>query len=270
MNMKPATTLVGVAIIAALGFAAYQLWAGNRIGAPPEPQFVTASRASRDRDECRPGSAGNEPRRHLHRGQRRPPAADHLRDRPGRIAVHGPARLRGGPLTEFSDADQQVILSWAALYRRRQMQERARALYAEELQSEAGSGRGRRQLGDVEPTSSDDVDPQDDAKVYLWQRAALVLAAATIGDYDPDQMRLVDEGMDKRAADATEVAGAGRTGRPPPTIALGLAALLVKQVVDLVLPGSWTTRIFVFRVGVSSSLLGEGRAASSAVRRGRS
>ena len=200
MTMKPATTLVAVTIIAALGFAAYQFWAGGRIGAPPEPQFVTASELPEivmNADQAPPGmnldgiyTEGND-----------------VLLRPI-ISVTGPEQRRtwsspalsAGRYTEFSDADQQVILSWAALYERR----RCRAgpvLYAEELESEAGYGLTASTISATSEPTTRTTRPQDDTKVYLWRVGNLVLAAATIGDYDPDQMRSVAEGMDDGPAD---------------------------------------------------------------------
>jgi hypothetical protein len=200
MTMKPATTLVAVTIIAALGFAAYQFWAGGRIGAPPEPQFVTASELPQivmNANQAPPGmnldgiyTEGNDVLLRPIISVTGPDAAPYL-EQPGFAA---------GRYTEFSDADQQVILSWAALYQTPADAERARVLYAEELESEAGYGlTANVDFGDVGAYYSDDADPQDDAKVYLWRVGNLVLAAATIGDYDPDQMRSVAEGMDERA-----------------------------------------------------------------------
>jgi hypothetical protein len=202
MTTKPALTLVALSVIAVLGIAAYQLlWVGGLVGEPPEPRIVAASELPEivmNADEAPPGmnldgiyTDGNDVKQRPIVSATGPDAAPYL-EQPGFLA---------GRYTEFSDAQANVILSWVALYETPADAERALALYADELQSEAGYGLSRRaavDLGD-EGAYYDDDDPQDDAKVYLWRVGNLVMAAATIGDYDPDQMRSVAEGMDERA-----------------------------------------------------------------------
>ena len=54
-------------------------------------------------------------------------------------------------------------------------------------------------LGDEGAFYSDGDDPEFNAQVYLWRVGNLVLAAATYGDFDPDQLGELAEGMDDRA-----------------------------------------------------------------------
>ena len=202
MTMKRAAAIVAVTLIAALGIAAYQLiWAGGTIGGPPEPRIIAASELPEivmNADDAPSGmnldgiyTEGNDVLVRPIISVTGSDAAAYLQQ-PGFLA---------GRYTEFSDADLNVILSWAALFETPAGAEQALALYVGEVQGEAGYGLGRRTevaLGD-EGAYYDDEDPEDDTKVYLWRVGNLVLAAATIGDYDPEQMRSVAEGMDDRA-----------------------------------------------------------------------
>lgn len=202
MSMKPATTLVAVTIIAALGIAAYQfLWVGGRIGTPSEPRMVAASELPEivmNADQAPPGmnldgiyTEGNDVRL-------RPifsvdgPNAEAALDLPGFAA---------GRYTEFSD-EQAGVLSWGALFTTPEDAERAMALYADDVQSAEGYGLTSRVdagLGDEGAFYSDGDDPEFNAQVYLWRVGNLVLAAATYGDFDPDQLGELAEGMDDRA-----------------------------------------------------------------------
>lgn len=201
MTMKPAATLVAVTLIAALGFAAYQLWAGGRIGSPPEARIVTASELPdivMNADQTPPGM--NLDGIYTDRNQvlLRPiisvegPDAAPYRDQPGFLA---------GRFTEFSHG-QAGVLSWAALFETADDAERALALYAEEVQAQDGyalASRAEAPLGDEGAFYSDGPDREFNAQVYLWRVGNLVLAAATYGDFDPDELGRLAEGMDDRA-----------------------------------------------------------------------
>jgi RNA polymerase sigma factor (sigma-70 family) len=105
-----------------------------------------------------------------------------------------------GRYSEFSN-DQSGLLFWAALFETVEDAERALPLYVEEVQSE--DGHGLRSRVDVELKDEgahyDDEDPARDAQVYLWRVGNLLLAAATYGDFDPDELRSVAERMDDNA-----------------------------------------------------------------------
>jgi len=105
-----------------------------------------------------------------------------------------------GLYTEFSD-DLTGLLSWAALFESPEDAERALALYAEEVQSEAGYGLDNRvdvEFGDNGALYGAS-DPSNETLVYLWRNGNLVLAAATYGPFDPDELRSIAQEMDDRA-----------------------------------------------------------------------
>lgn len=202
MTTKPALTLVALSVIAVLGIAAYQLlWAGGLVGEPPEPRIVAASELQEivmNADEAPPGmnldgiySDGNEVLLRPIISVEGPDAASYTAQ-PG---------FRAGRYTEFSN-DQAGVLSWAALFETADDADRALELYAEEIQSADGYALASREnvaLGDEGAFYSDGNDPEFNAQVYLWRIGNLVLAAATYGDFDPDELGELARGMDDRA-----------------------------------------------------------------------
>jgi hypothetical protein len=201
MTMKPAAALVAVTLIAALGFAAYQLWAGDGIGRAPEPRIFAASELPEivmNADEAPPGMELDGIYTDRNEVLLRPiisvegPEAQPYTEQPGFVA---------GRFTEFSN-EQSGVLSWASLFETTADAERALAVYVEEVQSASGYGLMSRvdaALGDEGAFYSDGNDPEFNAQVYLWRVGNLVLAAATYGDFDPGELGRLAEGMDDRA-----------------------------------------------------------------------
>ena len=197
MTMKPAMTVLGIAAVAVAALVAFQIvGGGGGVGAPRVltaddlPDIVIAPGEQ-------PDGMGHDSTYDDERILIRPivsvqgtDAIPYL-EQPGFVA---------GRYTEFSD-DRAGLLSWAALYETPEDAQRGLALYAEEVQSEVGYGLGDRlgvDLGD-EGAFYDDVDPEDDAQVYLWRNGSLLMAAATYGDFDSTELRAVAEQMDEAA-----------------------------------------------------------------------
>lgn len=202
MTMKPAAALLAVTLIAAMGIAAYQLiWAGGNLGGPSEPRIVTTSELPEivmNADETPPGmnldGIYTERNDVLLRPVVSVTGADAApyTQQPGFLA---------GRYAEFSD-ERAGVLSWAALFETPADADRALELYVEEVQSETGyalTSAADVELGDEGAFYSDGSDPAFNAQVYLWRLGNLVLAAATYGDFDPDQLGQLAEGMDDRA-----------------------------------------------------------------------
>jgi hypothetical protein len=201
MTMKPAATIVGIAAAIVIGVAAYQyVWGGPSIGGPAEPRIVSASElpdivlaAEDPPDDMRYDGT--------HRGAdtlMRPiisvegTSLEAYRDQPGFVA---------GRYTEFSN-ERAGVLSWATLFETVDDAELALSVYVSEVQSVDGYGLRTRTevaLGDEGAFYSDGDDPEFNAQVYLWRAGNLVMAAATYGDFDPDQLGQIAEGMDDRA-----------------------------------------------------------------------
>jgi hypothetical protein len=197
MTMKPAMTVLGIAAVAIVGLVTFQILAGG--GGIGAPRVITAD----DLPDIviapgeQPDGMGHDSTYDDERILIRPiisvqgvDAIPYL-EQPGFVA---------GRYTEFSN-DQAGLLSWAALYETPGDAQRGLALYVDEVQSEAGYGLGNRveiDLGD-EGAFYDDVDPEDDAQVYLWRNGSLLMAAATYGDFDPEVLRTVAEQMDTDA-----------------------------------------------------------------------
>jgi hypothetical protein len=202
MTTKPALTLVALSVIAVLGIAAYQLlWVGGRVGEPPEPRIVAASELQEivmNADEAPPGMNLDGIYTDRNDVLLRPiisvegPDAAPITQQPGFLT---------GRFTEFSN-EQAGVLSWAALFETTADADQALALYEEEVRSADGYGLTSRvdaALGDEGAFYSDGNDPAFNAQVYLWRVGNLVLAAATYGDFDADELGRLAEGMDDRA-----------------------------------------------------------------------
>lgn len=202
MTMKPAATLLALAIVAAVGVAAYQLiWAGGNLGGPSEPRIVDASELPdivMNADHAPAGMKLDGIYTERNDVLLRPvasvegPDAAPFAQQPGYLA---------GRYTEFSD-EQAGVLSWAALFATPEDADRALELYVAEVQSDSGYGltsAAEAELGDEGAFYSDGNDPAFNAQVYLWRLGNLVLAAATYGDFDPEQLGRLAEGMDDRA-----------------------------------------------------------------------
>jgi hypothetical protein len=117
-----------------------------------------------------------------------------------------------GRYSEFSD-EVSGLLSWAALFETAEDAERARGLYAAELQSPDGYALDKVEaieLGDAGYYY--DADPQDSVQAYLWRVGNVVLAAATYGEFDADRLRSIAELTDVRAR-----AGAADVNSSSPT-----------------------------------------------------
>lgn len=200
VTMKPAAMMVGLAAVIIIGVAAYQFISGGgpSIGGPEPARLVDASEL--------PDiivTPGTEPTGMNHDGT---VEGDRILLRPI-ISVEGSDAISyleqpgfvAGRYSEFSD-DVSGLLSWAALFETVDDAERARALYAEEVQS--ADGYALDKIVDVpfgDEGASYDADPEDSVQVYLWRTGNLLLAAATYGEFDPDQLRSVAEQMDERA-----------------------------------------------------------------------
>ncbi len=197
MTMKPAMTVLGIGAVAIVALAAFQILGGRGVGAP---RVITADDlpAIVVPADHAPAGMQHDITYDDERILLRPiisvtgtAAVDPYLEQPGFVA---------GRYTEFSDATAG-LLSWAALFETPADAERSLELYVEEVESEDGYGLGRRAniaFGD-EGGYFDHDDPEDTAQVVLWRSGNLVMAAATYGDFDPDQLRAVAEGMDARA-----------------------------------------------------------------------
>ncbi len=197
MTMKPAVTVLGVAAVAIVAIAAFQILAGGEgIGAP---RVLTADDLA---TIVLPADDGPEGMRHdiTYDDERtliRPiisvtgtDAVPYL-EQPGFVA---------GRYTEFSD-DLTGLLSWGALFETPEDAQRSLALYAEEVQSDDGYALDNRagvDFGD-EGAFYDATDPANETLVILWRNGNLVLAAGTYGPFDPDELRSIAKAMDDRA-----------------------------------------------------------------------
>jgi hypothetical protein len=196
MTMKPAMTVLGVAAVAIVAIAAFQIVSGGGVGAP---RVITADDLPAI---VLPADDGPDGMQHDNtyddeRVLLRPiisvtgtDAIPYL-EQPGFVA---------GRYTEFSD-DRTGLLSWAALFETPEDAERSLALYAEEVGSEDGYALDNRveiDLGDG-GAIYDAVDPSNETQVILWRHGSVVLAAATYGPFDPDELRSVAERMDAAA-----------------------------------------------------------------------
>jgi len=200
MVMKPAAAMLGLAAVIVLGVAAYQLFLPRSpgIGGPtvrvPTADDLPAIVVPADKA---PAGMQHDNTYDDERILIRPiisvtgtDAIPYL-EQPGFVA---------GRYTEFSDATAG-LLSWAALFETPADAERSLKLYVAEVESEQGYGLGNRadiSFGD-EGGFFDDDDPENTAQVVLWRSGNLVMAAATYGEFDPDELRSIAEGMDDRA-----------------------------------------------------------------------
>lgn len=197
MTMKPALTIFGIAAAAVVALAALQMLGGGGIGssrtvsiddladiviAPGEqPRGMTHDRTYDDeRILLRPiiSVTGTD-------------AIDPYLEQPGYIA---------GRYSEYSD-DLTGLLSWAALFETPEDAQRSLALYATEVQSDDGYGLDNRvevDLGD-EGAFYDATDPTNETLVILWRHGNVVLAAATYGPFDADELQSAAEVMDAAA-----------------------------------------------------------------------
>ncbi len=201
MTMKPAATILGIAAAIVVGIAAYQyVWGGPSIGGPAEPRIVSASELPDIvlAAEGAPEGMGYDGTYLGLDTLMRPiisvggTALDAYRDQPGFVA---------GRYTEFSN-EQAGVLSWAALFETVADAEVALDVYVTEVESVDGYGltsRAEVELGDEGAFYSDGNDPEFNAQVYLWRVGNLVMAAATYGDFDADQLGQIAQGMDDRA-----------------------------------------------------------------------
>jgi hypothetical protein len=196
MTMKPAMTVLGVAAVAIVAIAAFQIVSGGGVGAP---RVITADDLPAI---VLPADDGPDGMQHDNtyddeRVLLRPiisvtgtDAIPYL-EQPGYVA---------GRYTEFSH-ETAGLLSWAVLFETAEDAQRSLDLYIEEVESGAGYGLGNRAdlaFGD-EGGFWDDDDPENDIQVVLWRSGNLVMAAATYGDFDPDELRSVAEQMDARS-----------------------------------------------------------------------
>jgi hypothetical protein len=196
MTMKPAMTVLGVAAVAIVAITAFQILSGGGVGAP---RAVTADDLPAI---VLPADDGPEGMRHDNtyddeRVLLRPiisvtgtDAIPYL-EQPGFVA---------GRYTEFSHSTAG-LLSWAVLFETAEDAQRSLELYVEEVESEEGYGLTKRDdlaFGD-EGGFFDHDDPADTAQVVLWRSGNLVMAAATYGEFDPDELRSIAEQMDSRA-----------------------------------------------------------------------
>jgi hypothetical protein len=197
MTMKPAMPVLGIAAAAVVAVVAFQVLAGG--GGVGAPRVLTADDlpsiviAPGEQPEGMGHDSTYDDERILIRPIISVQGTDAIPylEQPGFVA---------GRYTEFSD-DRAGLLSWAALYETAEDAERGLALYVKEVQSELGYGLGNRlevDLGD-EGAFYDDVDPDDDAQVYLWRSGSLLMAAATYGDFEPAELQAVAEQMDEAA-----------------------------------------------------------------------
>ena len=198
MTTKPAAlTVLGIAAVAILALAAYQMLAGGGgigasrvITAEDLPEIVTATGEQ-------PTGMGHDTTFDDERILLRPiisvqgtDAIPYL-EQPGYVA---------GRYTEFS-SDIAGLLSWAALFETVEDAQRSLALYVEEVQADEGYALDNRteiDLGD-EGAFYDATDPSNETQVILWRSGNLVMAAATYGNFDPGALRSVAEDMDAAA-----------------------------------------------------------------------
>jgi hypothetical protein len=198
MTGKPAMTVLGIAAAAVVALAAFQILAGG--GGVGGPRVITADDLPAI---VLPADQGPEGMQHdiTYDDERillRPiisvtgtDAVEPYLEQPGFVA---------GRYTEFSHSTAG-LLSWAALFESAEDAQRSLDLYIEEVESEAGYGLGDRAdlaFGD-EGSFWDDDAPENDIQVILWRSGTLVMAAATFGDFDPDELRTIAEQMDDRA-----------------------------------------------------------------------
>lgn len=196
MTMKPALAVLGLTAVAVVALAAFQILGGNGIGGPRAltaddlPSIVVPADEGPDGMQL---DNTYDDERILLRPIISVTGADAVPylEQPGYVA---------GLYTEFS-GDLTGLLSWAALFESPEDAERALALYAEEIQSEAGYALDNRVAVDFgdEGAFYDASEPSNETLVYLWRNGNLVMAAATYGPFDPDELRSIAQEMDDRA-----------------------------------------------------------------------
>ena len=196
MTMKPAMTIIAIAAVAVAAVAAYQIIAGGGVGTP---RVITADDlpAIVVPEDDGPDGMQHDNTFNDERILLRPiisvtgtDAIPYLEQR-GYVA---------GRYTEFSSATAG-LLSWAALFETPEDAQRSLALYVEEVQADDGyalDNRAQMDLGD-EGAFYDATDSSNETQVILWRTGNLVLAAATYGPFDPDELRSIAEQMDARA-----------------------------------------------------------------------
>jgi hypothetical protein len=201
MTMKPAATIVGIAAAIVVGIAAYQsLWGGPSIGGPADPRIVSAAELP---DIVLAADGAPEGMNHdgTYDGARvliRPIISVEGADAVPYLEQPG---FVDGRYSEFSN-ERAGVLSWAALFETVGDAETALDVYVTEVRSPDGYGlttSAEAELGDEGAFYSDGDDPEFDAQVYLWRVGNLVMAAATYGDFDPDELGQIAQGMDDRA-----------------------------------------------------------------------
>ena len=197
MTMKPALTVFGVAAAAIVAIAAFQIFAGG--GGIGAPRVITAEDLPAivlPADDGPPGMQHDntyDDERILIRPIISVTGTDAVSylEQPGFVA---------GRYAEFSD-DLTGLLSWAALFETPEDAERSLALYEEEVQSNDGyalDDRAAVNFGD-DGAFYDATDSSNDTQVILWRNGSLILAAATYGPFDPDELRSIAAAMDDRA-----------------------------------------------------------------------
>lgn len=196
MTMKPAMTVLGIAAVAIVALAAFQILAGGGVGTP---RVITAEDLPAIVIPAEGGPAGmqHDTTYDDERVLTRPiisvtgtDAIPYL-EQPGFVA---------GRYTEFS-SETAGLLSWAVLFEDADDAQRSLGLYVEEVQAEEGYALGNRAEIDFSDEGAfyDDDDPENDIQVILWRTGNVVMAAATYGDFDPDELRSVAKQMDARA-----------------------------------------------------------------------
>ena len=196
MTMKPALTILGIAAAAVVALAAFQMLGGG-IGSPRTVTIDDLADIVIAPGE-QPSGMGHDRTFDDERILLRPiisvtgtDAIDPYLEQPGFI---------GGRYSEYSD-DSTGLLSWAALFETAEDAQRSLELYATEVQAEVGYGLDNRvevDLGD-EGAFYDATDPTNDTLVILWRHGNVVLAAASYGPFDPDELRSAAEDMDAAA-----------------------------------------------------------------------
>jgi hypothetical protein len=197
MTMKPAMTVLGIAAVAIVGLAAFQILAGG--GGIGAPRVLTAD----DLPDIvigpgeQPEGMGHDATFEDERILLRPiisvtgtEAIPYL-EQPGYVA---------GRYSEYS-SDVAGLLSWAALFETAEDAQRSLGLYVEEVQADDGyalDNRAEIDLGD-EGAFYDADDPENDIQVILWRSGNLVMAAATYGDFDADELRAIADRMQSGA-----------------------------------------------------------------------
>jgi hypothetical protein len=205
MTMKPAMTVLGVAAVAIVALAAYQIAAGDggigatrQIGADDLPAIVA-------NDTNTPGTWEQDVDLSGEAAMTYPMRSTVLVDVPG--FVDG----RGTQMCGESDAGvpQGCLVAWVALFDTTANAEAAYDFYTAEFESPEGwdfPPESRSQLGDLGDEAviyTDVVDPHGGPlinELYLWRSDRLVLAALGVAEMEGESLRDIAAAMDTRAA----------------------------------------------------------------------